>query len=153
MDHGFKLVQLAPQPALAIREKLSFAEIPGKMPGIFDEIYRSITKHNITIVGAPFAFYHSWDDKETEMEVGFPVAPGSAGEGRIRPTTLPGGRVVTGTHIGPYDKLVDSYNAMTAWMKERGYEPAKSMWETYMTDPDVEKDQAKHVTEMFWPVA
>ena len=153
MDYGFKVVELNPQPALAIREKLSFAEIPGKMPGFFEELCRFFAARKIAIVGAPFALYRSWDDKETEMEVGFPVGPGAAGEGRIQLTTLPGGRVIKGTHIGPYDKLVDSYNAMTSWMKAHGYKPANYMWESYMTDPEVEKDQAKHVTEMFWPVA
>jgi len=153
MDYGFKVVELKPQPALAIRGKLSFAEIPGKMPGFFEEICRFIEEKQIPVVGPPFAYYYAWDDKETELEVGLPVGPGVKGEGRIQPTTLPGGRVVTGTHVGPYEKLAESYGTMTEWMKAHGLTPADRMWETYLTDPDVEKDQAKHVTEMFWPVA
>jgi len=26
------------------------------------------------------------------------------------------------------------------------------MWETYLTDPQMEKDPAKWMTQMFWPV-
>jgi effector-binding domain-containing protein len=153
MEHGFKLVELKPQPGLAIREKLAFADIPGKMAGFFEELCRFIDERHISVVGPPFACYHSWNDKETEMEVGLPVGPGAAGEGRIQLMSLPGGRVVTGMHIGPYDKLAESYNTMSEWMKAHGHTPANKMWEAYLTDPNVEKDQAKHVTEMFWPVA
>ena len=153
MEQNFTIIELKPQPGLAIREKLPFAEIPKKMPEFFEEVYRFAAERKIAIAGPPFAYYLSWDDKEIDMEVGFPVGPGAAAEGRIHMMTLPGGKVVKGTHVGPYDKLVESYNRMTVWMKAQGHEPANYMWETYMTDPAVEKDQARHVTEMFWPVA
>jgi len=153
MNHDFKVVELAEQPGLAIRETVAMADIPAKMQEFFGELWRFIKGRNIEVAGPPFALYHSWSERETAMEVGFPVGPGAAGEGRIQPMALPGGKVVTGMHVGPYDKLVDSYNAMTAWMKENGHEPAGRMWETYLTDPDVEKDSAKWMTQMFWPVA
>jgi effector-binding domain-containing protein len=151
MKYNFKVVELKPQPGLVIKEKLAFADIPKKMPGFFEEICRFAAEKKIKFAGAPFAYYSSWTDKETEIEVGIPVGPGVAGEGRIQKTTLPGGKVVTGTHVGPYDKLAASYGEMTKWMKAHGYKQANCMWEVYLTDPDVEKDQAKHVTEMFWP--
>jgi effector-binding domain-containing protein len=153
MNHDFKIIELTEQPALAIRETVAVADIPAKMQEFFGELGRFIKAVNIAIAGPPFALYHSWNDRETVMEVGFPVVPGAAGEGRIQPTALPGGKAVTGMHFGPYDKLVESYNAMTAWMKANGLEAAGRMWETYLTDPDREKDPAKWVTQLFWPVA
>ncbi len=47
---------------------------------------------------------------------------------------------MTGLHIGPYDKLVETYTAMQTWIREQGLSPASKMWETYLSDPAVEKD-------------
>ncbi|MBM3310189.1 MAG: GyrI-like domain-containing protein [Candidatus Aminicenantes bacterium] len=153
MEHDFKVVELKERPALAIRETVANADIPAKMRGFFVELWMFIKGRNVEIAGPPFALYHSWNDRETVMEVGFPVGPGAAGEGRIQAMALPGGKTVTGMHFGPYDKLQASYHEMVAWMKANGHEPAGKMWETYLTDPEMEKDPAKWMTQMFWPVA
>ena len=152
MDHEFKIVELKEQPGLAIRETVTNTEIPAKMQEFFGELWKYIMAGNIEVAGPPFALYHSWNERETSMEVGFPVGPGASGEGRLQSMALPGGKIATGMHFGPYDKLPESYNEMMAWMKANGHEPAGKMWETYLTDPEMEKDPAKWVTVMFWPV-
>jgi effector-binding domain-containing protein len=153
MEHDFKVEELPVQPALAIRETAALAEIPAKMGECFAALGRHFGERRIPFAGHPFAYYHSWSDTATVMDVGFPVPPGTAGEGRIQAVTLPGGRIVTGTHVGPYDKIVETYNAMDMWMKSNGLTPAGHMWETYLTDPQAEPDPAKWVTRLFWPVA
>ncbi len=153
MKPPFEVIEAQPQAGLAIREKVGNAEIPAKMGEFFGEIAAYTGRKGIGLIGPPFALYHSWSDTDTDMEVGFPVASPDPGEGRVRPTTLPGGRVVTGLHFGPYDKLVETYTAMQTWIQEQGLSPASKMWETYLSDPDVEKDPAKWVTRLFWPVA
>jgi len=153
MEYEFKIVELKPQSGLAIREEVAFSEIPAKMAEFFGELGAFFGARRITPVGPPFTFYHSWNDKVTVMEVGFPVGPGAAGQGRLGAMTLPGGRVVTGTHIGHYDKLPEAYTAMAGWMKSHGHSPADHMWEVYFSDPKVEKDPKKWVTLMYWPIA
>ena len=153
MEHDFKVEEMMPQPALAIRETAAMAEIPAKMQECFCALGQYIGERSVPVAGPPFALYHSWSDAATVMDVGFPVPPGTVGEGRIQAITLPGGRIATGTHIGPYDKIADSYNAMMEWMKAQSLTPAGHMWETYLTDPQMEPDPAKWVTRMFWPVA
>ncbi len=151
MEHDFKVEEMAPQPALAIRETAAAAEIPAKMGECFDALGKFFGERGIPFAGPPFALYHSWSDEATVMDVGFPVPPGTPGEGRIEAILLPGGRVVTGTHIGPYEKIVETYTAMMDWMKAQGLRPAGHMWETYLTDPQAEPDPAKWVTRLFWP--
>ncbi len=153
MKIQFEIVELPEQPALTIRDKVPFAEVPASMGRSFGEIAIYMSGKGIPFAGNPFAIYHSWDATHADMEVGFPVPPGSAGEGRIRLSSLPGGRVVTGLFVGPYDKLSEGYKAMQAWIKERGLVPSSKMWEVYMTDPKVEPDLSKHQTRMYWPIA
>ena len=153
MKPPFEVIEAQPQAGLSIREKVGNAEIPAKMGEFFGQIAGYAARKGIRLAGPPFALYHSWGDAETDMEVGFPVASADPGEGRIQPMVLPGGRVVTGLHIGPYDKLVETYTAMQGWMQEQGLSPASKMWETYISDPAIERDPAKWVTRLFWPVA
>ena len=46
------------------------------------------------------------------MECGFPVRVAVDGEGQIKKSKLPGGKVVTTMHIGPYDTLAETYEVV-----------------------------------------
>ncbi len=152
MNQDFNIAELKSQNALAIREEVSNQEIAKKMGDIFCELMAFFQKNRIDVTGPPFALYHSWSNTKTAMEVGFPVAAPVRGGGRVQPVVLPAGKVVTGVHMGPYDKLVETYGKMHKWMTEKGVKPASKMWEVYMTDPEKEKDPAKFVTQLFWPI-
>ena len=152
MGYDFKIVELEAQTALAIKEEVSNQEIGKKMGEFFGELMAFSQKKVIQMSGPPFALYHSWNDQKTVMEVGFPAPASVKGEGRIKPISLPGGRVVTGFHIGPYNRLMESYQKMQDWMTKQGVKPANKMWEVYLTDPEKEKDPAKYVTQLFWPI-
>lgn len=149
----FEVIEVPEQPALAIRETIAYPDIPARMGEFLGEIASLMGRKGIAFVGPPYTLYHSWGAGATDMEVGMPVPPGIEGEGRVRATIRPGGRVVTGLHVGPYDKISETYAAMEAWMKEHGHAPASSMWEIYLTDPQVEKDPAKYETRLYWPLA
>ena len=79
MEHDFKVEELPPQPALAIRETAAVAEIPAKMGECFAALGRFFGERRIPFAGPPFAYYHSWSDAATVMDVGFPVPPGTVG--------------------------------------------------------------------------
>lgn len=152
MENDFRIVELGPQNALAVKDEVSHQEIPKRMGEIFGELMSFMQRNRIQAAGPPFVLYHSWSGAKTVMEVGFPVASPVKGEGRVQPMTLPAGKVVTGVHNGPYDKLMVSYARMQKWMEAKGVKPAGKMWEVYMTDPAIEKDPTKYVTQLFWPV-
>ena len=113
MAYDFKIEELAPQQTLAIRETAAMAEIPAKIAGSFRRPGPLLRRTAHLVRRSSVRPVHSWSDAATVMDVGFPVPPGAEGEGRIQPMILPGGRVVTGTHIGPYDTIVETYTAMT----------------------------------------
>lgn len=148
----FQVVTVKPVKGIAIRERVKHSDIGPKMGEIYGRLMMHANMKGLPLTGAPFALYHDYDQETTDMECGFPVGSPTAGEGGIGPCTLPGGEVVMGVHVGPYDRLMDTYSAMQAWMTEKGLVPTKMMWERYLTDPAVEKDPAKFVTEIYWPV-
>lgn len=104
------------------------------------------------VTGPPFSLYHSWNEHKTVMVIGFPTATVLEGEGKIEPVFLPGGKAVTGFHVGPYSRMGVTYKRMMDWMTERKLRPAGKMWEVYLTDPEKERDPEKFVTQIFWPL-
>jgi effector-binding domain-containing protein len=152
MSLQIKVIELKPQDALAIREIVPEAKIPSKMGQFFGELMAYFQKGGIAPAGPPFTIYHDFGGDGFDMEVGFPVARPQKGEGRVKPCVLPGGRVVTTTHIGPYEKLEATYHDMQEWMARNGLTPKKLMWEVYLSDPGKVKDPEQYVTGLYWPV-
>jgi len=58
-------------------------------------------------------------------------------------------RVVTGLHIGPYDRLAQTYAEMSAWASAHGFKPTGDMWEVYLSDPARDLDPKKWRTGVF----
>lgn len=65
---------------------------------------------------------------------------------------LPGGRAVEVVHVGPYDTLEVTYAALQTWMAGNGHEPAAAMWESYLSDPEVEPDASRWRTKIVVPI-
>jgi effector-binding domain-containing protein len=151
MTLDIKIIETKPEQGLSIREVVTYPHIGQKMGQIFGEMMAYFGKSKVMIIGPPFAMYHSFENEKTDMEVGFPVAGPQKGDGRIKPCTLPGGKVVTATHVGPYEKLSEAYTEMQKWMAAKGLKPNKVMWERYMNDPDTVKDPSGYITQLFWP--
>ncbi len=152
MKLDIKIIEIKSEQGLSIREVVPNAQIGQKIGQIFGELMAYFGKSKVMLTGPPFAVYHSFDNEKTDMEVGFPVAEPQKGEGRVRPSMLPGGKVVTATHIGPYEKLVETYTEMQKWMDAKGLKPKKVMWERYMNGPDTVKDPSGYITQLFWPI-
>ncbi len=72
-----------------------------------------------------------------KMKIGFPLKAGIAGEGDIRPGTLPAGSYLKTVHVGPYSKLGDAYNRLYTYAKKSSLELAPECIEEYLNDPAV----------------
>ena len=65
---------------------------------------------------------------------------------------LPGGRVVEATHVGPYDTMEATYGEVQQYLAQSGLTPGDVMWESYLSDPELETDPATWRTQICWPV-
>jgi AraC family transcriptional regulator len=145
-----ELTNTKEQPTVTIREKVKVGEIPQTMGRMFGDIYGTLMG-KAQLTGPAFVYYHSWSNDEVDMECGFYVVGDFKPFGKFRAFTLPAVKAVVATHVGPYDKLVDSYTKMQEWMKNKGLVPAEQMWELYLNGPD-EVPPEKLITKMVWPV-
>jgi AraC family transcriptional regulator len=146
-----KLVTTAEQPSAAIRESVRNEDIASAIGRMFGELGEFLGRRGLRMAGPPFVYYHDWSEQGTDMECGFPVAGPFEAEGRIRPFVLPSVSAATAMHIGPYNKLMETYAVVEKWMRSNGHEPAGYMWERYLNEPGKVPD-SELMTEIFWPI-
>ena len=103
--------------------------------------------------GPVFFNYTRMDGGKMEMEVGAPVAAGAKGDDRVKIGTLPGGRYVTATWTGPYDRLHGAHMQLHDWLARQNLHPVEAsgrttLLEVYITDPDEVADPRQWVTDL-----
>ena len=149
----FTVKTIEAQPAAAIRAEVPMAELRNVFDRGFHAVMQAVTAQGVAITGPPFGFYPRMPGDTVAVVVGFPLAgPITAGDG-VEPFTLPGGRVVTGTHVGPYETLGQTYEQLMAWTRAEGLTLAEGMWESYLSDPRSEPDPTTWRTLIVWPLA
>jgi effector-binding domain-containing protein len=70
----------------------------------------------------------------------------------VRAASLPACRAVQAIHVGKYDTLGMTYEAVKQRMREEGLQASDDMWENYLSDPSAEPDPATWRTLVVWPV-
>ena len=127
-------------------EKLS--EVMGKCYG---DILQYLGPKGVQPAGPPFAIYYNMDMSNLDVEIGFPVSAIIEGNGSVKPGKLPAGKAAVALHVGAYDKIGESYNALTAFLKEQNIEADTFCYEVYLNDPNnTPPDELK--TEIYIPV-
>ena len=151
MATTFELRSAPIQKALAIREDCVMSEIGATIGRLLPEVYRWAYEHGVPVVGPAFARYVEWQKDRCVIEVGFVVErAANAGDPRVREVELGGGQAAYALHVGPYEKLAETYGEMDRWIKAQGLSPAATMWENYLDPPEVPTSEQR--TELWWPV-
>ncbi len=151
-EHEFQIKTVSPQNVLFLRGKSSVQNIGQDMGSMYDKIYGYIGTKAIKPIGPPIALYFSEPGPEWKIGAAVPVPEDAVGQGAIESTTLPGGKMVSAMHIGPYEKLKESWNALSDWLQKSKYYPSGPAREVYILGPPDESDPAKFRTELLWPV-
>jgi effector-binding domain-containing protein len=126
-----ELRELEPQSILSIRGTIPTPQLGETMGERIAALRGYLQQSGARPAGPPFVRYHTFDETETDMEFGVPVAEPVAGEGHISAGDLPGGPAVTTSHRGAHDKLGEAYERITTWMEEHNREPSSPGWEVY----------------------
>lgn len=146
------LIDLEKQHVATIRVTIKPEDVARTLAVALPEVMKHVTKEGATIAGPPFSRYHKRSDDQFELEAGIPVAAPIREGGRVKASTLPGGKAATVWHIGKYHDLPKSYAKLEAWMKSRNHDVSAAFWEVYWTDPGLEPDPRKWKTQIIWPI-
>jgi effector-binding domain-containing protein len=111
-------------------------------------------EHGIVIAGPPLGIYYHVADGVFDMAVAIPV------DGLAEPVdpsmffgSLPGGRVVRGTHVGPYDQITQAWGVLMEQAEADGLTRlAGPCWEEYKLGPDSGKNPSEWRTDLVQPI-
>ncbi|MET0520436.1 MAG: GyrI-like domain-containing protein, partial [Jiangellaceae bacterium] len=94
--------------------------------------------------------YRGMPTETVDVEAGFPVSTTIAAVNGVQAGTLPACRAVQAMHVGGYDTLDTTYEAVKQRMHEEGMKASDNMWEYYLSDQST--DPATWRTLVIWPV-
>jgi effector-binding domain-containing protein len=115
----------------------------------YERVGAAVAKAGGSIAGPAYAEYFGMPTDTVDVEIGFGVngvldVPGF--DVRERPAM----RAVVATHVGPYDRLAESYAELMPWLEMEGVELGDSMFEFYDSDPG--DDPETLVTRLVFPL-
>jgi effector-binding domain-containing protein len=158
-----EIVELEAQPTAAVRIQQPLAELDlgaafgRSMPLVAGRIVEA----GGSIGGPSYGRYHQFGPDVVDVEIGYPVqdapsglaALGSAAPGEVGLSELPGGPVARTVHLGSYDSLAATYDALHDWIHAQpGYDDGAGPWESYIDMPNDMADPSQARTEVIWPL-
>jgi effector-binding domain-containing protein len=148
----FRVETIEARQAAVVRAEVPIEQLPDVFDRGFHAVMATVERQGAAVVGPPFGYYPSMPGATVEVVVGFPVSGAIEADGDVGPFELPGGRVITGVHVGAYERLEDTYRELVEWAEAEGLQLATGMWESYLSDPSAEPDPATWQTLISWPV-
>ena len=150
----FEVTDLAATPFAYLTRTTEISGISAVMAESFGALGKAFATAAAPMTGPPLCHYIAYDGTSTTFQLGFPCRPEDgerlAAAGLTLGTTQ-AGKVMKARHVGPYDTVAQTYDAMQDEMKSRHLTGAEHMWEVYTSPP--ETPPAEIVTEVIWPVS
>lgn len=141
------------QPTLVMWGKVAVQDMPQFLGRAFHAAAAHAETIGAEICGRPFARYRSLDaeHRQFEVEAGFPVRGDLVGSEAVDVSSLPAGPAAVAVHLGPYEAMVPTYDAVLRFLDDQRAEPLGPAWEVYLSDPDKEPDPATWRTLIVQP--
>lgn len=113
-------------------------EIAKAMGSGFAAVFGHVGGHGITPQSMPMSIYLGMDPEILRFRAGVMVSAEDATKtgGEVKADTLPAGEAMTTTHVGSYDKMNETHQALWQHMEAENIPAKMPVWEIYIDDPD-----------------
>lgn len=120
----------------------------------YGELMTMLGRAKVQVSGYPMCLYPMYDEAAGKMEMvcALPVSANAKVPSKYSVMQTGGGKVVKGIHIGSYHNLGATHEEINKYIAFKKLTINGTPWETYVTDPGVETDTAKWITEVVYPV-
>jgi effector-binding domain-containing protein len=136
---------------LMIRKITSIQDMPSVLGACYREIIKYVQEIEAKEPIESFVIYYNMDMSNLEIDVGFTVSEKLPDKGQIKMSSIRAGKYATALHEGPYDTLTDTYNELTAFVKEKEYEVEDWVYEVYLNNPMDNPDEPPR-TKIYFPL-
>ncbi len=151
MDYKVELKEREAQPVLSIRKITSVGKLSEEIGKAYSSIIQYMNELGEHPAEAPFTAYYNLDMENLDVEMGFPVAGKLAGRDEVGAGEIPGGKYAECTYKGPYDGMVQVYDAMNKWVSDNGFTPTGISYEIYYNSPE-EVPASELLTKIMFPL-
>lgn len=129
-------------------------EMSADLGELYGLVYGEVGKQQLEMDGPAFVHYLDYDDDTgfSNYLPGVPVKVVGKKAAGVRPVAYPEMNVVRAVHTGPYEKFMESYETLGAYIEANGFEITGSAFEFYMVNANTEPDQNKWQTLIAFPL-
>jgi effector-binding domain-containing protein len=128
MTSNVRLEQLKSRPLAVVRRRATKQQLSKVIPEACGIVWNVIRSQQVQGAGRHVAVYL---DDQINLEVGVELEAPFAGHGDVVGSATPAGAVATATHLGPYQTLGQTHDAVKQWCAQNGRTPAGPSWEIY----------------------
>lgn len=146
--------KVGPALSVAIAERVGEADIEAWWGAAFSELYTVLQSAGAAPAGPAAALYPAelFETEIGEVVAFVPTGTSVRSDGRVRMLEVPAAELAVAVHHGPFADLDQTYGALGTYVTEREIGVEGPIREYYLVSPFDTPDEAKHLTEVCWPV-
>jgi effector-binding domain-containing protein len=131
-------VDFPPRPFAYIEGKADKDEIYSSILGSLSLVKRDMDKANLAPAGRPIAVFVESDDTGFRYHAGYPLTAAPEGKSSLSDTVkigqTPSGKAMRFEHQGAYGDIDATYDAITAYLDDKGIDAQDTFIEEYAND-------------------
>ena len=143
------IVELKARPTVALAGTAEWDEGMRTLADAMEKLRVEMDKAGLAPAGKPFAVFVETDDKGFRFEAMVPLAalpePAPSLQNGLRIATSPAGKTMKFEHRGSYDEIDTTYEAITAYLDEKGLEAQNLFLEEYLNLPKAPDEDGARV--------
>ena len=143
-DNNAQAVDLPAQPVAVFSGTAQWDNGFEDISKAFVKLRAELARAGIEPAGKPFTVFLQTDDQGFRYDAMIPIAAIPAGKDQLSPTVKlsqsPGGKTLKFEHRGAYDDIDSTYEAITAYLDEKGIEAKNLFIEQYLVETKDSED-------------
>ena len=136
MSSKFEVKDIPTRITLSVKTRSPVQNLPQVLGEIYGGIMTYLGELGEYPSGPPFVIYYNMDMQDLDIEVGFVVPKRIPAKDKMKPSEIPAGKYATTVHVGPYETMEPTYNALNKWITDKGHETEGIAIELYFNDPN-----------------
>jgi effector-binding domain-containing protein len=142
-------VEVAARPVAALKGEAKWDDAPKALSDAIAKINAAVTKEGLTPSGRPLTVFTETNENNFHYEAMIPLAKAPEGKPKLADGveigSSPAGKALKFEHRGAYDEIDATYEAITAYLDEKGLDTKNVFIEEYLTDLKPEDESVADV--------